>query len=261
MSDLWLCPHAHSVASPDKGRCEMIEMVKDQEVSAGNDALILDEVTQENWEEWVNKHTIYDRKNKLKLTYYSGFGDIYIMDISNAGKRGKTCLQISIKLEKPDRHYCTHNFFRASLVETFKELRSLDMSGVDRFSSKEIERDGRKWHISHFEERSARIFSPFNLLEIYKPLKEEPKKWTVPHALRAIINGQYEYLKCNGVYTDDYAYDAAVNFKKGEITGNIIFAVRILTSPSGWHCWKDSEDGSINISCHSFDSNEFKLRI
>ncbi len=107
------------------------------------------------------------------------------------------------------------------------------------------------------EEKGVRVYSPF-ALDRLKPLKETPKKWTVKHAIRAIANGQYKELRCKGYYTDDYAMDAAYDFRRGEIKAPHDFIQKIIEHPSGW--WSSlGETGCVNLCCHHFDSNGFVL--
>ena len=104
------------------------------------------------------------------------------------------------------------------------------------------------------EVKGIRVFSPFNLDKV-KPLKAMPKKWTLRHVYSALINGQFKDLKCNYVLTDDYAWDAACDYRKGEIKAPIEFVKGIIENPSGW--WTSYRDGEVAICCHSFDSNSF----
>ena len=76
---------------------------------------------------------------------------------------------------------------------------------------------------------SKRIL-PLDLSTI-KPLKAEPKKWTLPHVVRALVNGQFQGLRKNYYMTDDYAYDNAVNFREGEISDVIGFVQGIVENP------------------------------
>jgi hypothetical protein len=85
-------------------------------------------------------------------------------------------------------------------------------------------------------------------------------KWTLRHAIRALVNGQFEWLKCTGYYTDDYAWDMAMNYRQGEIPDAVSFAADVLESPSGW--WVSGrEENVVYMCCHSFDNNEFKFKV
>lgn len=111
----------------------------------------------------------------------------------------------------------------------------------------------------HKEMRPAmREFSPFNLGQL-KPLPKAPEKWTLAHVVRALANGQFEDLSCNGRYSDDYAYDAASNYSRGQIADAIGFVQGLIEHPSGW--WTCGEPGGrVSVCCHHFDSNSFVFR-
>jgi hypothetical protein len=112
-------------------------------------------------------------------------------------------------------------------------------------------------YLNKSEEKGVRVYSPFTL-ERLKPLKEVPKKWNLKHAIRAIANGQFTDLRCKMYLTDDYAMDAAYDFRKGEIKAPHNFIKKIIENPRGW--WSSlGETGCVNLCCHHFDSNGFVL--
>src|SRR5690606_6225857 len=90
-----------------------------------------------------------------------------------------------------------------------------------------------------------------------KPIKK-PEKWTVAHVWKAILAGQiYKGVK-DGYYTDDYAHDAAVNFKTGSRIHLPSLAKKVIENPSGWRVYVDKEENGItqlSFNCHSFDCN------
>ena len=65
--------------------------------------------------------------------------------------------------------------------------------------------------------------------------------------------------QCDGRYTDDYAYDAAVDFRSGMELHLPSFAKELIEDPSGWHVYPSSKgkDGLVQLSvnCHSFNMN------
>ncbi|MBC8737329.1 hypothetical protein F6X40_10995 [Paraburkholderia sp. UCT31] len=116
--------------------------------------------------------------------------------------------------------------------------------------------------IVYFEpKQSIRVFSPFALKKL-KPLDKVPAKMTLAFVKRALANGQYANLRCNYVLTDDYAWDAAVNFRKGAIDA-LPMLERIIESPSGWWTSMDGNPAAplVSLCCHSFDSNSFTLKL
>lgn len=222
---------------------------------------LLKEITKENGNDWINKHELIDEKNKIKMIVYSGSKSIVLTDLTNAMQRGKTCERYSFNLQYNSQSYSLENliYHFGSVKNLFDYARSLTYTvhkwgGYDR---REVQIDGAWIDVYKSVEQSIRVFSPLTNLE---PLKALPKKWTVELALRAIANKQYVWFKCNGHYTDDYAFDAAVDFGRGEITDNLKFVKYVLQSPSGWHVWPDSY-GGVSINCHSFDCNSFMPKI
>jgi hypothetical protein len=108
-------------------------------------------------------------------------------------------------------------------------------------------------------EPAIRVFSPFHMDRL-KPLDKMPKKWTVRHALRAIVNGQYEGFRCTGVMTDDYARDNERNFGRGEFKAPLLFVRRVIESPSGWRVYAEGNN-RVALNCHSFDCNELRVKL
>ena len=111
--------------------------------------------------------------------------------------------------------------------------------------------------VSKMDGESKRSYSPFHL-ERLKPITELPNSWNLTHVKRALANGQASLLKCNGVYTDDYAGDAAVNYRRGPVEATKLLK-KLVHSPSGWWTALDRKTLRVNICCHHFDSNEFVL--
>ena len=184
---------------------------------------------------------IYVRAENIMV--WQGADSIRVTDLTHALATGKECRYVSIRNWQDSCGAVNHVRGR------YRE--QLDEHTADS-------KDGTL-EIYTGTEAGRRTFSPFALDRI-KPLKAKPRKWTIPHVIRALINGQYEELKCNGVYTDDYAYDAAVNCRRGTISNALEFCRGIIKSPGGW--WAMAQEGGrVSICCHSFDSNEFKAVI
>ena len=211
--------------------------------------------TQEsfNMNDFLNVHgTVYFKAENMRISRYSGFDDWRITDLTNALKRGLTCREYTLKSEH-GRH---GNLDVTNFINEFENLDRLWMF-CESFSF-EHKYDPIKTggiDIYRTDIKSIRVFSPFNLGNV-KPLKAMPKKWTLSHVAAAIINKQFKDLKCNYVLTDDYAFDAAVNFQKKDISAHLEFIKDIIEHPSGW--WSNfNYDGTVKVCCHSFDSNEF----
>ena len=193
----------------------------------------------------------YLEDDNLYVHFYHG--SVKIIDLVNALKRGADCDEFTVQGDfNNDSASKFFHEFQYDIKRLMSFLRALKFN-KSRYGGNEGVNYGEVI-IYKSSLKGIRVFSPFNLDQI-KPLKSEPKKWTITHVIRALLNGQYKSLKCNGVYTDDYAYDAAMNYRKGEISDGQAFAQRILESPSGW--WAYQQDESVSICCHSFDSNSF----
>lgn len=130
------------------------------------------------------------------------------------------------------------------LLETADWTQWLNYKG----SYNNIEVDGLTLYRS--DENAKRTFN-VNALDRLKPLTKQPKKWTLPMVVRALVNGQVSaYRKYK--YTDDYAYDAASNYGEGAAS-NLWLAERLVDSPDGWWAAPDG-DKAITCACHHFES-------
>lgn len=101
-----------------------------------------------------------------------------------------------------------------------------------------------------------RVFTPFKEI---KPIRT-PDKWTLPHVWKAILAGQIYQGRVDGRYTDDYAYDAAVNFREGLALHLPSFARMLIEDPFGWYVYpdKDKSDGKsvkLSVNCHGYNLN------
>lgn len=180
---------------------------------------------------------------------WQGAESVFITDITNGGKRGKSCPELSISVEYAHRNETPHclSLLGQESLNTIFEITTAQKD-PNGFISKDLFK-------VIFRTQEAKRMLPVDLNTV-KPLKEKPKKWTIPHAIRAIINKQYTELKCKYKYHDDTCEDHG----KGVIENNVKFAEKIVENPSGW--WiSENTDGIVSISCHHFDSNQFKLNI
>jgi hypothetical protein len=196
---------------------------------------------------------LYFEAGLVKFKSYRG--DISLVELTNAMKSGKSCISYSFC----DLDDCSAlNWFVSRSFNWSAILEELGALPWDERAKEydPITLDGVK--VYRREQKAIRVYSPFNLA-VMKPLKEEPKKWTLRHVLRALVNGQFQELKCDGRYSDDYALDAADNFGRGKIESAKSFAKRIMESPSGW--WTHKNGGWVSICCHHFDSNSFVFKL
>jgi len=171
---------------------------------------------------------------------YSGELNFILTDITNAGIAGKECIEYRLKGNIND----IAPIYEQNFDDVFFEI------ATDSFKNIKVYKTVK---------RSIDVFNPMTIKSTYKPLKEEPEKWTLKHALRAIVHNQFENLKCDGYYTDDYAWDSANDFGIKEIKYTADFLKKIIENKSGWRVYK--YDDRIHINCYSFDTNSFKLKL
>lgn len=206
--------------------------------------------------------TYYTKDTNLRVRRYQG--SFQITEISDALRTGKICVNYSLSYSPAydrDADVISEFLFeyKYDIKKLYDYLDSLEWT-AGKWGGYDQIRINDDITVYRSDEKAIRVFSPFNL-KYMKPLKEMPKKWNIRNVLRLIVNGQYENLKCNGKYTDDYAYDAAYNYGMGSIENGIAFAKSIIECPSGWWVSDYNGTGNISICCHSFDSNSLTAAI
>ena len=187
----------------------------------------------------------YDRVNDIPIckssdlscweTHYGYFQDIQaymevcvqqicIVDLCNAPIPGRECERLVLQPHDPYSFECLH-----SGLNTFRDV-------YEKFFTRRELPDCRVYTCTL---KSMNVFTPFKEI---KPIKV-PTKWTLPHVWKAILSGQIYEGRCDGRYTDDYAYDAAVGFRSGVRLYLPSFAKELIESPSGWSVRADHTDG------------------
>ena len=165
---------------------------------------------------------------------------ITIVDLTNALIPGKECKSITI--EKKDE------YSSLCLYSGCKTMRDL----YERYFVKgEFPEDCR---VYARQRRSMETFTPFRPI---KPIRM-PKKWALPHVWKALLAGQVYQGKVDGKYSDDYAYDAAVEYHEGRKLDLPSFAKELIESSNGWHVTAtDTEEdkATLSVDCYSFDMN------
>ena len=194
----------------------------------------IDELT---FEELANDYEeLFFREQNIRFKQYRGYNDqleIYVTDLTNALKPGKEVTQ-----------YIFAGDMWEVLFFTYDEPVSAVLEKLYRQEVRNIEYRARTL-------KALRVFSPFAKIKPITP----PKKWTIPHVWKAILSGQITKGQTDMRLTDDYAYDAATNFGKGEIDV-LSFAKKIIEDPSGWWVSVDKETDTkiqLSVNCHSFD--------
>lgn len=185
---------------------------------------------------WENKKGYFADLQALIENHNSEF---IITDLRNALTPGKTCERIIVG----SRCDQTNPAGLFNGIKTFRDV-------YERYFVNRLTPEGCT--ITAHSEKSNTTFTPFKEIKRIKT----PDKWTIPHLWKAMLTGQIFHGWIDGVYTDDYAYDAHVNFHTGSEMHLPSFAKQLIESPSGWWVQVDKKDGhtaQLSINCHSFD--------
>lgn len=211
-----------------------------------------------DWHQAFSDRQVYVYQDQVRVSVWGGGNHraLSLTMLANAQKRGEVCKRYTFDLDSETMQgmqaLChVVNAVDFDLSGLVSILESMD------FSRGTVEVFGFK--VRRSEEPAMRVFSPFHLDRL-KPLASVPAKWTVRHVLRVLANGQFDQLSCRGKYTDDYAYDSEVGFRRGRIADPLSFIKNIIESPSGWKAY-DKGDGMVGISCHTFDCNEVRVNL
>ena len=191
--------------------------------------LFLSHVGRANSDEWgnlPNNAAVIDTTHNLEARISSScgrWGALSIRELDNAPVRGEDVTTYTIRNEGPvdpvngEAYYCADNLIihAGRLDVLHKRIAGLpwERNRWGDGPSRPSTTTGRSGPRTVSEDKGIRVFSWLHL-DRFNPLTSEPKKWTLPHVARAIINGQFTGLKSDGTYTDDYAFDAAVNFQQ-----------------------------------------------
>jgi hypothetical protein len=205
---------------------------------------------------------------EAQLMYQLYSSSLHLRLLDNALCTGKACADFSLyNRDHAETRSALFNFVTAQAGEVEpQKIRQWLLGLVERANGKEttfefpFSNDEGVCIISYSELPGMRVFSPFAKSRL-KPLKSHPPGWNLTHVRRALANGQFANFRCNGVYTDDYAFDSAVNFQKGEIVGVDEFLKKLVESPSGWRTSLDKTTKQVSICCHHFDNNSFLLSL
>lgn len=163
---------------------------------------------------------VYLKEENMFYWMVNNYHDIalYITDLENAQKTGKTCTKYFISTNSNEDLALLNLLHRSGLTTVSDLCRAL----------KEKEKLPDEIKIIESELRGVDVFSPF--IEV-KPLKEIPEKWTRKNFVQALMSGQIYKGEVSYHYTDDYGYDAALNFRKGM---GINLAGLCMDAVEGW---------------------------
>lgn len=191
----------------------------------------------------LKKYGSYYIKNEnMYVSVYRN--QLQFIDLTNALKTGKECKgTVMTTTGNNTYHDAMHAFINFvddyPLSEVIENLRSGFYNGkqfgdIDFFPN---------------NKPSNKTFSPF---VTYKP-QNLAKIKRVSQIVKAILAGQAKEIICKGYYTDDYAYDASVNFEIGKTQEPLDFAEK-LTSSRGWTVFDYNEQTkSINMAHYQFE--------
>lgn len=206
---------------------------------------------------------IFDFLNQYDDLYFSDSlisahpyrDSLVIIDLANAMQTGKTCARwlFSARPWHMDAsRLCLTEYVEMAAPEcdTLAEL-------VDWLRSGKPLQEVDGLTVSVGEQPSNRTFSPFAPVKPVK-LGDRLNAGTIAKAIRA---GQIVAGRTEGRYTDDYAFDAATDFGRGEIDVQA-FAQDIYENPRGWRFWwHDETRREIVAACHTFDYKTLSVTV
>lgn len=215
--------------------------------------------TSEEWTALSNKRSIaFTSDTQMSVQRLDGpvNSQLIIIDVSNAFKTGAECMGYSLHTEEPEGIYDLLVDCAFNVQEIMSRCNALfDDVPDNEYAGKTMEINGHTISVYDRTEKGVRVFSPLPQAKAaLKPLKEVPKKWNMRHICRALANGQLAQLQTRNRYTDDYAYDNACNFGKGDLHPDTLLET-LTESPSGWRINHGTTDGSeMGINCYHFES-------
>ena len=191
--------------------------------------------------------TRYFEKEKVSVWVASDGSSAQIIDLSNAMQRGKACSYWQFSTTP----YYTQadGMFISEYVElaypirndSFADLIALLRSGAVACCVDHL-------NVSSGNFASMHVYSPFVAV---KPVKLNLARLNASAVARAILAGQIRGGRVDEITTDDYAFDAAYDFQRGDMDIKA-FAIDLIQSPGGWRFWS-SKPGEITAACHTFD--------
>lgn len=204
------------------------------------------ELTMNAYEgEWIGN--VYLNASRL-------WGDerLYVIVADDAFKNKAVCPSFSVEVvdKSQDCFLLNSDWMDQSLEDLVDCLMSLEFEKGRFGSYNQITIDGLTIHREDLE--AKRVFNP-NAVSHLKPVKKLPevgKTVRLPTVVKLLVNGQVTAFHDQKL-TDDYAYDNATNFGKGDASC-MALAEKLVNSPSGWRSYMQ-EDGKLLVACHHFD--------
>lgn len=147
-----------------------------------------------------NETKLFKCKNKIFTLHKIG-EVITIQDVTNAGYIGKECkilrFYANARLNNDEFLPIIENFIIRQLpFEKILEFFNLSVCENHFKASElgiELENPDHVIDIYLSKKKSSEVFRFWDF-SVYKPLKEKPNKWTMPHVIRALANYQFKNL-------------------------------------------------------------------
>jgi hypothetical protein len=220
---------------------------------------------------WFRSGRTYFSDLKWELNYWPGSECFALTDLQNALAFRKECISYRIllsgKTSKGDvcRAFCdlvNANCRDNSPEAVIEWLGTLEMKDLGRYKGfgASFDLDDVEVRIYREVQASHEVFTPFDLGRL-KPLTEYPKKFTIAHLRRAIANGQFYGLKQDYYLTDDYAHDAACNYRKGYIANPLEMLSKLIGDDLSRLYQSGSDSGKVvlNFGYHSNDGRSITI--
>ncbi len=230
---------------------------------------ICDNDQDESFKWFGSGHCTYFQNLKWQYEYWSGSECMLLTDLQNALLFRKECVSYRIVMKAFRADMCkafyelVRKYAKSSspedVIQWLHTIEMVDLGKYQGVGAKFISSDDVEVVIYRQSQPSHTVFTPFDIQRM-KPLTELPKKWTIAHLRRVIANGQFVRLKQDYYLTDDYAYDAAVNYRKGYISNPFRMLAELIGDDLS-RLYPTSADGQmvLHFGCHSNDGRSITI--
>lgn len=210
--------------------------------------------SEADWKILLERRSVWVRSAQVKIHAFENLGKwcLRILDLQHSFKRGMSCMERVLSADMDTSGYSDPVIsWIGSNGWSIQKVMALITGELEGLSGRGIschERGQDAWN----------TFSPFHLDRLAR-LKKAPAKWSKRDAIRAIANGQYNFFRCDGVYTDDYSDDAERNYQKGQIQNWREFIEGVM-SGSGWSVYQD-QNSLVHVCCYHFNLNSLEFNV
>lgn len=195
---------------------------------------------------WFKEERLHIRsvKNTIKVT-----------ELENAMKPGKSCKTYTL-------FWKTYQYNRYGLLLLYQSFGEMPLrrfvgrlqGGIYARNEAALAKMGISY--SERESKGTQTYSPF--VKVKK--QDLERKLTGLKVGKAIMAGQIAKAICTGHYTDDYKYDAAVNFGIGQ-EKDINELAKELIESSGGRWWARLSDNKKSVSLSPYPNLSYDLTI